>query len=224
MASGASGSVIDDFAGDNFDHKGLGFVGGAYISATMTGGRPIEFHPTPPGTPSWGLGWKQAVARHYNHTVGLLCHGSSHPTRGNCLDLDPTYKDAWGQPLLRMTFDFPDNDVRMSRYVTDKAIGIGRAMGGKIVAGVPRARPYDSTIYQTTHNTGGAIMGNDPRTSAVNRYLQSWDVPNVFVVGASAYPHNASYNPTGTVGAFTYWALDAIKSRYLKAPGPLVPT
>ena len=52
MASGASGTVIDDFAGDNFDHKGLGFVGGGYISATMTGGRPIEFHPTPPGTPS----------------------------------------------------------------------------------------------------------------------------------------------------------------------------
>jgi len=114
--------------------------------------------------------------------------------------------------------------VRMSRYVTDKAMAVGRAMGGKIVAGAPRERPYTSTIYQTTHNTGGAIMGNDPKTSAVNRYLQSWDVPNVFVVGASAYPHNASYNPTGTVGALTYWALDAIKNRYLKAPGPLVPT
>ncbi len=35
--------------------------------------------------------------------------------------------------------------------------------------------------YQSTHNTGGAIMGNNPRTSAVNKYLQSWDVPNVFV-------------------------------------------
>jgi gluconate 2-dehydrogenase alpha chain len=224
MASGASGTVIDDFAGDNFDHAGLGFVGGGYIAAAMTGGRPIEFHPTPPGTPSWGLRWKQAVARHYNHTVTLTCHGSSHPTRGNSLDLDPTYRDAWGQPLLRMTFDFPDNDIRMSRYVTDKAIGIGRAMGGKIVAGTAQKRPYTTTIYQTTHNTGGAIMGGDPRTSAVNRYLQSWDVPNVFVVGASAYPHNASYNPTGTVGALTYWALDAIRNRYLKAPGPLVPT
>ena len=75
--------------------------------------------------------------------------------------------------------------------------------------------------YQTTHNTGGAVMGNDPKTSVLNRYLQSWDVPNVFVMGASAFPQNAGYNPTGTVGALTYWALDAIFN-YLKSPGPLV--
>ena len=154
----------------------------------MTNGRPIEFHPTPPGTPSWGLRWKQAVARHYNHTVVPHCprHRRT-PTRRNYLDLDPTYKDAWGLPLLRMTFDFPDNDIRMSKYVTEKAVEIGRAMGGKIVAGLPRQRPYTTTVYQTTHNTGGAIMGSSPATSVVNRYLQSWDVPNVFVVGASAY-------------------------------------
>ena len=143
--------------------------------------------------------------------------------RRNYLDLDPTYRDAWGQPLLRITFDFPNNDIRMSKYVTEKAVEIGRAMGGKIVAGLPRQRPYTTTVYQTTHNTGGAIMGSSPATSAVNRYLPSWDVPNVFVVGASAYAHNASYNPTNTVGALTYWALDAIKNKYLKSPGPLVP-
>ena len=56
----------------------------------------------------------------------------------------------------------------------------------------------------------------------VNRYLQSWDVPNLFVMGASAFPQNAGYNPTGTVGALTYWAVDAIKNQYLKSPGPLV--
>jgi gluconate 2-dehydrogenase alpha chain len=64
-------------------------------------------------------------------------------------------------------------------------------------------------------------MGSDPAISAVNPYLQSWDVPNVFVLGASAFPQNAGYNPTGTVGALAYRTLDAIKSRYLKQPGPL---
>ena len=44
-------------------------------------------------------------------------------------------------------------------------------------------------------------MGTDPKTSALNRYLQSWDVPNLFVMGAGAFPQNAGYNPTGTVGA-----------------------
>lgn len=222
MASGASGTVIDEFSCDNFDHSQLGFIGGAYVGAIMTNGRPIEFHPTPPGTPGWGLEWKKAVARHYNHTVVLTVHGMSHPTRTNYLDLDPTYKDAWGMPLLRMTFDFPDNDIRMSKYVTDKTVEIGRAMGGQSVAGAPRRKPYTSTIYQTTHNTGGAVMGHDPTTSAVNRYLQSWDIPNVFVIGASAFQHNGTYNPTDTVGALAYWALDAIKNQYLKSPGPLV--
>jgi gluconate 2-dehydrogenase alpha chain len=120
-----------------------------------------------------------------------------------------------------MTFEFPDNDLKMSAYITGKAMDIGRAMGGKQVAGGPRKGPYTVTQYQTTHNTGGTVMGNDRSTSVVNRYLQSWDVPNVFVIGASNFPQNASYNPTDTVGALAYWAADAIVNRYLKAPGPL---
>jgi gluconate 2-dehydrogenase alpha chain len=224
MASGANGTLIEDFGSDNFDHGPHKFVGGAYIGAIMTNGRPIEWHPTPSGTPTWGAAWKDAVRRHYNHTVAVGVNGSSAASRANYLDLDPTYKDAWGLPLLRITFDFPENDVRMSAFCTERALEICRAMGGQAVAGSPRTRPYNATIYQTTHNTGGAVMGNDPRTSVVNRYLQSWDVPNVFVVGASAYPQNSSFNPTGTLGALTYWTVDALKNRYLKSPGPLVRT
>ncbi len=222
MASGASGTVINDFAGDNFDHGALGFIGGAYIGAVNSGGRPILYHPVPPGTPNWGKAWKQAVVKHYNHSLNLSAHGSSVAMRQNYLDLDPTYRDAWGQPLLRMTFDFPPNDLRMSAYVTARAHEIGRAMGAKQVEAYPRKGPYTITQYQSTHNTGGTVMGDDPKTSVVNRYLQSWDVPNVFVIGASNYPQNASWNPTDTLGALTYWAIDALKNQYLKNPGPLV--
>ena len=87
---------------------------------------------------------------------------------------------------------------------------------------MPRKGPYDVTKYQTTHLNGGAIMGTDPKTSALNRYLQSWDISNLFVMGASAFPQNAGYNPTGTVGALAYWSAAAIRSQYLKNPGPLV--
>jgi gluconate 2-dehydrogenase alpha chain len=223
MRSGANGTVISDFVSDNFDHGPHGFVGGAYVGEVMSHGRPIEFHPTPPGTPAWGAEWKKAVVRHYNHTSVLNIHGSSVSTKQNYLDLDPTYKDAWGNPLLRMTFEFPENDLKMSAYITQKALDIGKAMGGQQVSGGPRKHPYDVTQYQTTHNTGGTVMGTDRATSVVNRYLQSWDVHNVFVIGASNFPQNASYNPTGTVGALAYWAADAITKQYLKSPGPLVP-
>jgi gluconate 2-dehydrogenase alpha chain len=222
MASGASGTLINDFAGDNFDHAKLGFIGGAFVGAVNTNGRPIQYHPVPPGTPAWGRGWKQAVAKHYNHTVMFSIHGSSVPQRQNHLDLDPTYKDAWGQPLLRMTFDFPQNDLKMAEYVTARAVEIGKAMGAKQVAGNPRKGPYTVTQYQTTHNTGGTVLGDDPATSVVNRYLQCLDVPNVFVIGASAFPQNASWNPTNTIGALTYWATSALKNQYLKNPGRLV--
>ena len=66
------------------------------------------------------------------------------------------------------------------------------------------------------------MLGIDPSTSAVNTYLQSWDVPNVFVLGACAFPQNAGKNPTGPVGALAYWSADAIRKRYLKNPGALV--
>jgi gluconate 2-dehydrogenase alpha chain len=223
MASGANGTMIDDFSGDNFDHSQLGFIGGQYVGAIMTNGRPIEFHPTPPGTPKWGLEWKQAVARHYNHTILIQQHGTSTASRLNYLDLDPTYKDAWDQPLLRMTFDFPENDIRMSQYIADKVVEIAGAMGGKTIIRGGTHRPYTTTIYQSTHNCGGAVMGSDPKTSAVNRYLQCWDVPNVFSLGGAAIPQNITYNYSVTIGALTYWALDAIKNKYLKSPGPLVP-
>ena len=222
MASGSSNMALDELSGDNFDHTGLGFVGGAYLYSAVTNGQPIGFHPVPPGTPRWGQGFKDAMLKHYNHTMLIGAQGSSMPTAGNYLDLDPTYKDAWGQPLLRMTFDFPDNDLKMSRYVTDKLVEIGKAMGGRQVAAVPRQGPFDATTYQSTHNCGGAVMGSDPGISAVNTYLQSWDVSNVFVVGASAFAHNGSYNPTGTLGALTYRATEAITSKYLKSPGPMV--
>jgi len=66
-------------------------------------------------------------------------------------------------------------------------------------------------------------MGADPKTSAVNRHLQAWDADNLFVMGASVFPQNGGYNPTGTVGALAYWSARAITQDYLKRPGPLVP-
>lgn len=221
MGAGALGMAANDYNGEAFDHTGLGFIGGAYIACYQTGGRPIERHPVPAGTPRWGLAWKRAVRRHYNSTLSLSVHGSSMPHRGNYLDLDPTYRDAHGLPLLRMTFDFPANDRLMSDFVTDKALEIARAIGGSAEASRRTGR-YSIVPYQTTHNTGGAIMGTNPRESVVNRYLQCWDAHNVFVMGACAFPHNPGYNPTGTVGALALWAARAMRADYLRNPRPLV--
>jgi gluconate 2-dehydrogenase alpha chain len=65
-------------------------------------------------------------------------------------------------------------------------------------------------------------MGADPKNSSVNKYLQVWGVPNLFVVGSSAFPQNPGYNPTGTVAALAFKAADAIRTRYLKRPGEMI--
>jgi gluconate 2-dehydrogenase alpha chain len=223
MAAGAHGVLIDDFNGDNFDHGGLGFFGGAWIQAGPTNGRPIATRPVPPGTPRWGSDWKQATAKWYNHAFSIGASGCNYAHRENFLDLDPTYRDALGRPLIRMSYNFRDNDYKVADYIGGVLGRLATAMNPTVMS-TPSVKKGDYSVvpYQSTHNTGGTMTGTDPKTSVVNRYLQSWDADNLFVMGASVFPQNASYNPTGVVGALAYWSANAITTQYLKNPGPLV--
>jgi gluconate 2-dehydrogenase alpha chain len=223
ISAGAMGIGIDEFNADNFDHTNLGFFGGANIRVNPNTGSPIAYHPTPRGTPRWGSQWKKAVAETYQRYASVGTSGSYYPSRTNYMDLDPTYTDRFGRKLLRLTNDFSENDLKMSAYVTDRAAEIARAMGAKQVVPNPRKGPYSIVTYQTSHINGGTTMGANPSMSVVNPFLQSWDVHNVFVIGSSNFQHNPAYNPTGTVGALAYRAADALRNRYLKSPGPLVP-
>jgi len=224
MGAGGVGQAIDEFYGDNFDHGPLNFIGGGVIWGRQTGNGPVRGIPVPQGTPAWGSAWKQAVKDNYLHSGRIEAQMSNMAYRGSSLDLDPTYRDAYGTPLLRMTLNWQDNDQRMSEYIGDKLLEIGRAMGAKSMAGriIKRGTDWDTRAYQSTHINGGTAMGTDPKTSVVNKYLQSWDVPNLFLLGANVFAHGIGYNPTGLVGALAYWAAANIRSTYLKAPGPMV--
>jgi len=225
IGAGAAGMrAIDEFNSDHFDHSAAGFIGGALIYAGATGGRPIEQMMLPPGTPAWGEAWKKAVRRHYRHSAPVTSQGSVMSYRDRYLSLDPTYTDSHGLPLLRMTFDWHANEYKQAAYAAGKMQEIVRAMGAARQATLltREGMPYDTRVYQSTHMTGGAIMGSNPSNSVINRYSQCWDVPNLFVYGASAFPQNIGYNPTGLLAALTYFSADKIRETYLKAPGPLV--
>jgi len=84
-----------------------------------------------------------------------------------------------------------------------------------VVTGAVRA--LDTRQYQSTHVTGGTAMGADPATSVVSPHLQHWDAHNLFVVGASVYPHNSGYNPTGILGALALRLGDDLV-RYMERP------
>lgn len=224
MGSGGVGQAIDDFNGDNFDHGPLGFIGGGIIWGRQTGNGPVRGIPLPEGSPKWGSGWKQAVKDTYQHAGRIESQMSNMAYRNCFVDLDPTYRDAYGDPLLRMTLDWQENELKMSEFHGEKLKQIAKAMGATSFSGriLKRGDHWDTRSYQSTHINGGTSMGADPKTSVVNKYLQSWDVPNLFIQGANVFAHGISYNPTGLIGALAYWSATNIRETYLKKPGPMV--
>lgn len=220
MGAGALGMEFDDYNGDNFDHSNLKFLHGGGIRISQSGLRPIQNNTVPKGTPKWGKDFKAKSLKYVNRYLTIGTQGASLPWRHHYLDLDPDYKDIYGMPLIRLTFDFEDQDKEMVKFLAGKAGEVMKAMKASITDVTAELGPYSIVPYQSTHNTGGAIMGGDPESSVVNHYLQMWDAENLFIVGASAFPHNSGYNPTGTVGALAYRTAEGI-SKYLKSPGLL---
>ena len=230
MGNGITQNVINDLNADNFDHKDLDFIGGGGIFCGAGQRDPISTAQAyPQGTSlasngqtfTFGNELKDAL-RDWDGTVGIDIQGESLPYDDQFLDLDPIYRDAWGQPLLRLTYDFHDNDRALYRYLTAQGREIMRRMAPTRAAVTQDLKPYNIREYQSTHCTGGAIMGADPGTSVTNTYGQVWDTPNVFVTGAALYPQNPGYNPTGTLAALAYRTGDALRDRYFTQPNRLL--
>ncbi len=212
MGSGSSNITVSDFDADYFDHAGLDFIRGAYIGSPAYGARPIaNFGTVPPDVKSsWGSEWKKAAIDAYDRSSRLTASGEHVAYKTNFMDLDSTYQDHLGDPLLRLTLDWNDNERKIHNFINEKILGIGRAMGARQVVGGGPLMRYDVMSYKSTHIQGGTIMGASPETSVVNPDLQHWQVPNLYVLGASTFPQNASGNPTLTILAQTLRTAAAI--------------
>jgi len=225
MGSGASGVRISDFDGDRGLTGSEGIVRFGAIQALSMGDRPIAaFGNVPRGAvkSNWGSDWKAAAIKWYDRSAAIEFIGEHVPWRQNFMDLDPTYTDRFGDPLLRFTLDWTEHEHEQRRLAHQRSLEIARAMGAEPDDTPPARARYNVINYQTTHIQGGAIMGTSPESSVVNHYLQHWDLPDLWVIGASAFPQNPSQNPTLTALALTTWAADALVGKYLKSPGKLV--
>jgi len=224
MGPSAQRHSLDDFNADNFDHGGLGFIRGAQISvvpAALEAG-PIGTTmnmPPPPGTPRWGAAYRDFLAKSFTRYVGITAQTENLPYADQTIDLDPNVRDHWGLPAPRMTYDWrrPNERARID-FLFGKLEEIARASGASKVWRAPVGPGAPGA-----HHEGGTRMGSDPKTSVVNRYGQSWDIPNLFIIGSSTFPTMGSgFNPTLTIQALAYLSADAIVNRYRKNPGPLV--
>jgi len=223
MGAAASGICISDFDGDNFDHSDLPFIRGGTFRVMATGFQPIvSFGAVPPSVEArWGSVWKKAAVYWYDRVGGIGFAGEHIPYRTNYMDLDPTYKDHLGDPLLRLTLDWRDNERDMVQFASAKGAEIARAMGANEIVKQTPFGHYDARRYQSTHIQGGTIMGTSPEASVVNTWGQHWQAQNLFIVGASTMPCQGAANPTPTVLALAYRTADALIDRYFKSPGSL---
>ncbi|MCY9548014.1 GMC family oxidoreductase [Lysinibacillus xylanilyticus] len=221
MGAGSLGVSLDDYNGDNFDHSDLDFIHGGSIALTQTGARPIGSNPTPPDTPTWGSEFKKQSIHYYTRSFGIGAQGASMPHKENYLSLDSTYKDAYGLPLIQLTYNFTDQDRALHKYISARAADIMKEMGAKTVVPNAEITDYNIVPYQTTHNTGGTVMSLKPEDGVVNNYMQHWNAENLFAVSAGNFAHNSGYNPTGTLGALAYRCAEGVV-KYSKSGGSLV--
>ncbi len=222
MGPSAQKHTIDDFNADNFNHADVGFIRGSQISVgtgNLEGG-PISLTTTAPpsGVPRWGAAYRDFLAKYYARHAAMVAQTENLPYADQTIDLDPNVRDAWGLPAPRLTYDWRrPNELARVEFMMKKMEEIGRAMGATHVWRAPLGPGAPGA-----HHEGGTRMGTDPKTSVVNRYGQSWDIPNLFVIGSSTFPSMSGFNPTLTIQALAYMSADAIVNRYKKNPGPLL--
>ena len=179
-----------------------GFYGGGGIDARF-GQYPILFAlgGLPPGAPKWGAGFARELAEQFTRTMFFGTHGTSLPLEANSITLDPSLKDAWGLPCLRVTYkDHPD-DLKCASFLSARALEIAQAAGARKAWAQPIAPQT-----QAVHLLGTCRMGNDPRTSVVDRFHRTHDVRNLFICDGSSLVTSSRGQPTATISALAFRA------------------
>jgi gluconate 2-dehydrogenase alpha chain len=196
-------TAVDDWDADNFDHTGLGFIGGGMASAGMEV-KPIGAANTlPPSAPQWGAGYMQWLSENADSVGGASAQMEVLSYEDNVLDLDPAVTDDLGRPVTRITFNLKQNEINAALWTQQ------RLKDWLIAAGASEVWAFPPTPRSpNTHAFGGTRMGHDPDSAVLNRWQISHEVPNLMVLGGSAFPTTAGRNPTETIQATSWRAAD----------------
>lgn len=209
-APGAQGVVLDDFLAADFDSAAHGFVGGATLGAE-NGLLPlvISREALPSDVRSWGKSYKDHI-RQWQHWYTIRIQPDTLPYVNNFLDLDPRYRDrsGLGLPLMRITYDMRDNEHRLAEWMENKSEEILREMGAAKIWRGPRF-----TGVLSSHDLGGARMGEDPASSVVDPDLRVHDTPGLYVFSGATFPTCPGINPTHTLWALCYRAAERLVKR-----------
>jgi choline dehydrogenase-like flavoprotein len=135
--------------------------------------------------------------------MSVMGHTTSLPVETNSVSLDPTVKDTYDRPAIRVTYRDHDDDLAMMRYMAEKGKAVLEAAGATDVW----ARPVEPQTVGA-HLLGTCRMGHDPARSVVDRYHRAHDVDNLFICDGSSLVTSGRGQPTMTIQALAFRAAD----------------
>ena len=165
-------------------------------------------------TPGFGGDFRRKVRQEIPYYFGMMAQGECLPRYDNYVALDPERKDAWGIPVPHIHASYGDNERAMAKAMRQDVLEILHAM--KLESPRP-PREQLSVFGKNIHECGTARMGNDPKTSVLNRFNQVHDVKNVFVTDGACFVTQGCYEPTLTIMAISARAADYIAEEYRRA-------
>ena len=155
----------------------------------------------------FGADFKKQIRSAGNWIFSLGGSGEMLPRYENQVSLHPTLKDKWGMPQLHIECDLSENDWKMFENIADTAADILETIGVKdVVKKIEAKHGWHPGL--AIHEMGTARMGKDPKTSVLNGFNQTHDIPNLFVTDGSSMASSASQNPSLTYMALTARAAD----------------
>jgi len=181
-----------------------GFYGGGGIDARINPQPGLWAMAAGGDLPTWGPEFKSRLEAFPRSTMSTG-HCTSLPLETNSVSLDPSVKDAWGIPAIRVTYkDHPD-DLATAKFLQDRSYEIMEAAGAQKLW---RERVEENS--GGAHLLGTCRMGDDPKTSVVDKYHRTHDVPNLFLCDGSSFVTSGRGQPTMTIQALAFRAGDYI--------------
>ncbi len=155
--------------------------------------------------PGFGRDFKLGVKRSYPALIQLHPYGEVLPYAHNRVSVEGTPNDRFGVPTIRIEYELGENERKMMPRMYDVVEEILHAMRAEPL---PYKRGDLDELGSAIHEHGTCRMGEDPKRSALNGFMQMHEVPNVFVVDGSAFPTPTEKNPTLTILALAWRATD----------------
>ena len=161
----------------------------------------------------YGKAFRDKVRRNIPYGFGMESQGETLPRYENYVTLDKEKKDTWGIPVLHISASHGENEYAMAKAMREDVMAILDALK---LEDMRAPRKQLSVFGKNIHECGTARMGNDPKTSVLNKFNRLHDAKNVFVADGSCFVTNSCYEPTLTIMAIAARAADYIAEEYRK--------